>query len=155
PTARAGPPNATALTPIAADPGPHATAPTVAAAPAPLAEVPTKPSPTTAPFALPTQTNCAAACEGASSGAAAARPVASTRPRSVPPESALVVRRPARPRAKFGPSFPGASRAAALRSANASSNVNIRNISCLLILRRSATGAQPATAPQIRARSGC
>jgi hypothetical protein len=57
--------------------------------------------PTVAPVVLPTQTNCAAASDDANIGAVTARPVASRKPRSAPPESALVASKPARPPAGF------------------------------------------------------
>src|SRR5260370_696819 len=110
-------PTAVALVPVALARAPHA----VAAAPVATAPAPVCAS---APVALTPQISCAAAWDGASIGAAAASPVTSTRPRSVPPESALLPSKPARPLAGFCVPCTSAGCAAVFRRAIALSNTD-------------------------------
>ncbi len=108
-------PTAVANVPFALAAAPHAVAEApVATAPAPVCA--------SAPVALTPQTSCAAAGDGASIGAAAASPVTSAKPRSVPPESALLPSKPARPPARFRVPCTSAGCAAVFRRAIALSN---------------------------------
>jgi hypothetical protein len=115
PVALAALPTAVVKVPVAMAPAPHA----VAAAPVATAPAPVCAS---APVALTPQTSCAAAWDGASIGAAAASPVTSTKPRSAPPERALVPSKPARPPGRFRVPCASAGCAAVSRCAIALSN---------------------------------
>ena len=74
----------------------------------------------------PRQTNCAAAPDGASIGTVAASPVAITRPRGVPPASALLAGNPARLPGGFRPACAHAGCVIVFRRTIAASNANIQ-----------------------------